>query len=980
MRDLLRLTLLGGVSIQSGEEELTDNLFSKSQALFCYLVLTRTPQPRHAIAGLFWGDMPEPDARRNLRVNLTRMRRSLADYLHATRQTLAFDPGQPYWLDVEQFEAGIRAATTAVSGVDLKRLATAVDLYQGPFMTGLDVRDAPEFEEWVLMRRARYEQLAISALDTLVSEAISRQQYTTGIHYARRLLELDSWREEAHRQLMWLLELDGQHTAALAQYEQCRDILDRELGVEPAPETEALHAQILARREQHLATKALPPLPEETRDVPFQAPDLVAHFTGRDGEREQLRALLAPGDAPRAVALVGMGGVGKSSLAVQLAHDLRDAFPDGVLWANAATGDPKVIAEEWAAAFGYDFSTLPDMDRRGAALRSVLAEKTALLVLDDVVSAARVRPLLPEHGRCVTIVTTRNSQFARALGAERVRLRELTPAAGLELLTRIVGPDRVADEPKVASQICAVLQNLPLALTIAGNHLALRHRRPLADYAARLQDERQRLAALKLEDEEVRISFVISWQGLDDTQKRVFALLGVFAGRDFTAEAMAAVTGLNTYVTQDRLDDLVMLSMLSAETSQRYRQHPLLADFAREQLGRDDGAYLRLSQYFLGYAQAHQNDYAALRPEWENLAAGIEYAHRLHQWRLILDYSDALQSAWFARGRFTEARAAYRAVIEASMAIEDEQILARTQLVWGQACIEQGDYDQARGHLEQAETIYDAVEDPAGVASSRFEQARIANIQSNYAAAETLLDACLAARTALGDSEGIARVLTQRAWLYSLRGQNEEAVLVGEEALALLRQTGNTLATIDVLRLLADANRLLAQRTAVADKARLLNQAEQYLNEALDYAREHQIAGEEAAAYATLAGLYVARRDYDSAHKVTRKGLDILYKTGDLRGQAMARYTLANINMQCRNATEALTQAAQGLQITQQLGDRVGSAFLRQLMGDAEATLGHPEQAAAHWQRALNTARDLEQADLIASLSARLAGAEAAPT
>ena len=292
------------------------------------------------------------------------------------------------------------------------------------------------------------------------------------------------------------------------------------------------------------------------------------------------------------------------------------------------------------------------------ALRNVLDAKQTLLVLDDVTSVERVRPLLPGGAGCRVLLTTRNEEVAIGLGAQVVALAELSPADGVELLTRILGAARVEREGEAAQEIGDALHHLPLAVEIAAQFLAARPRRPLAQMAERLRHVHHRLD-LKISDRAVRTSFGVSWEGLDAAHRALFAQLALFEGRSFTAEAIAYVAELDLWTAQERLETLKALSLVREEGAERYRQHPLLADFAREQLGEDEASQRRLADYYLAFAQQHQADYAVLEPEWDGVMAGMEAAYGLAVWDVVMDYAEVFEEPWLARARYSDARGGY---------------------------------------------------------------------------------------------------------------------------------------------------------------------------------------------------------------------------------------------------------------------------------------------------------------------------------
>ncbi len=245
----LRFCLLGGLRIECiGRAVALES--RKHLALVAYLAVTGTPQPRDKLAGLFWGDWPNARARRYLSRAVWDANRHLSldpPVLLATAPALAINRQCHYELDVEVFERRA-AAIQATPGASAADLQAAIALYEGDFLDGFCLASCPEFEMWLLERRARLHDEAVQVLARLVAlhGARGREGLASGIACARRLLELDPWHEEGHRSLMRLLALNGQRGAAIEQYERCRSLLAQELGVAPQPETEALYRRVAA--------------------------------------------------------------------------------------------------------------------------------------------------------------------------------------------------------------------------------------------------------------------------------------------------------------------------------------------------------------------------------------------------------------------------------------------------------------------------------------------------------------------------------------------------------------------------------------------------------------------------------------------------------------------------------------------------------------------------------------------------------------
>ena len=423
MDEGLHLSLLGGMQITRGGEPVPGFVSSKVQALLCYLAVTGRPHLRPALTGLLWGEMPETDAKANLRQALANLRRVLVPHLSINRQAVAFNRDSPYWLDVERFEA---RAAGASAGADIEGLREAVELYRGDFLEGFYVRQAPAFEEWALAQRARLRELALQALHRLAVHhgQQGRAGLVAGIDYTTRLLAMEPWREDAHRQLMLLLARGGQRGAALAQYETCCRVLAEELGVEPGAETAALAeaiktGQIESEPLEASAATQVGPVPK-----PVPKRRFAASLVGRAAEMQALRQVWSRvvAGSGQVVLVEGEPGIGKTRLIEELLAEVADRalvlcakcpelreplaytlFVDPLR--EALAGDrPPGLSDTWLAEMArllpelYDrYPNLPqpdpldpDAERRRlfdavcATLLSLTQERPMVLFLDDL--------------------------------------------------------------------------------------------------------------------------------------------------------------------------------------------------------------------------------------------------------------------------------------------------------------------------------------------------------------------------------------------------------------------------------------------------------------------------------------------------------------------------------------------------------------------------------------------------------------------
>lgn len=413
----------------------------KTRALLAYLALTSPrSHPRSVLASLLWPETDDQSARANLRVTLHRLRQLLdradpagRELLTVTRQSVRFNLGR-VTVDALEYEASLQAVarhehqSPVTCDVCLAELRRAVDLYHGELLAGLSISDAPPFEEWLSLRREYLHQESVAAHDMLAEAQEQLGQYPEARETARRLLALDNFREESHRRFMRLLARDGRRDAALGHYDALRQLLHTELGVEPTDATTELIREISAGAFEGAApTVAVDaPLAPAPRSDWSQAP-VVGAFFGRVEESQQLKHWMLQERSPL-VGLLGMGGVGKSTLATHLVRDLAGQF-DVVLWYSLLNGPP---LGELLTLILADLSSLPQaelpasLDGQLSALLGFLRQWRCLLVLDNVETVLQfaqreqLRAGYAEYVQVFDLVATRAHQ-STLLFTSRIR-------------------------------------------------------------------------------------------------------------------------------------------------------------------------------------------------------------------------------------------------------------------------------------------------------------------------------------------------------------------------------------------------------------------------------------------------------------------------------------------------------------------------------------------------------------------------------
>lgn len=394
--------------------------------------------------------------------------------------------------------------------------------------------------------------------------------------------------EPLQARLVRLLSACGRHAEALRCVERVRQRLADDLGVAPSGEVSSAHAAVLQ------GTGRSPP--------PAQLPPDVADFTGRRPESEAVGGLLLPagGGPPGAVAIgviTGAAGVGKSALAVHVAHRVAAAFPDGQLYADLRTVDacpidPADVLGRFLRALGVAALALPDaLAERVALYRSLTAGRKLLVLLDNALTEAQVRPLVPGSAGCAVLVTGRTA-LAGLAGARLVHLGALLTAEAVQLLGSVCRRAGATLDP-AAQEIVRLCAGLPLAVRIAGSRLAARPQLSLGRLAARLRDEDRRLDELHVDGLGVRPCLDLSYRALDPALRQTFRYLGLLRAGAFPSHSTAALLDTSLDAATAHLEALVdarLLDMVEEEPAGevRYGFSDLVRLYARERARDED--------------------------------------------------------------------------------------------------------------------------------------------------------------------------------------------------------------------------------------------------------------------------------------------------------------------------------------------------------------------------------------------------------
>jgi non-specific serine/threonine protein kinase len=808
------------------------------------LVLKRgIPQSRAALAGLFWPDTDEGQARTNLRKLIFELRRLLprAASLRFGRDTLEWAADSEYDVDVEAFE---RAAAHAAS---MDELEIGIALYRGDLLPGC-------YDEWILAERERLGQVYASLLERLVAALEARRSFRLALAQAGRLLDRDPLREETYRLLMRLHDQEGDRAGVTQAYRRCVATLRQELDVRPSAATEELYARLNG-------AGAEPPVPVLTN-----LPTALSRFVGREPEIAEIAPVLA---RSRLLTLTGAAGCGKTRLALRIAQAGLRAHDDGVwLVELAPLSDPRLVAPAIASVLGV-------VERPGAegigSLAEALREKRLLLVLDNCEHLGEACAAVVVHvtARCPGIRVLASSQHPLGVPGERVwRVSPLTlpdaasPPHDPEAVLRYdavrlfvdraeaVRPDFRLGTHNAATvvHICRRLDGLPLAIEFAA---ALVRGMPLEQIAARLDD------GLRLLEGNSRIALprqqtllgALHWSYglLTPLEQTLLRRLAVFAG-GWGIEAAETVCA-GEAIERDAIAPLLVhlvdksLVVMDIDSTQgsdaRYRLLETVRQYARRALDakeeagslqdrhldwcvelaeRADAAILTSAQArWLRHLEVeHDNLRAALaragevRPEaglrlvgnlwrfWEmrdHLSEGRRWAQRFLA--STSGHSAARAKALLAagnlardQGNLEEALALHQESHTAYRFLGDRRGEANALNNLGIVAWQLGDHERAGTAFEASRALYRELGDAWGLANSLNNEALVRMSQTRYAIARSVLSEGLTLFQELGETSGMARVLNNLGSLAVREGQYVTARALLEQSLALKRRLG----------------------------------------------------------------------------------------------------------------------------------------------------------------------------------------------
>jgi predicted ATPase len=1018
----LTISLLGSLQVKLDGKPITDFATDKTRALLAYLAVeARRPHRRDALAELLWSDQSQRKARQNLRKTLSYLRDAIGDrttdgdrqdaegpFLLISRETVQFNPDSDYWLDVAAFKNLATACQShrhrqlEICRACMWRLEQMMSLYQGSFLEQFSLSDSNLFEEWALLEREFLHNEAVEALCHLADYAERRGDYQQARQYVHQQVVLEPWHEDAHCQLMRLLALDGQRSAALAQYEACRRALAQELGIEPMAETVALYEQISqSPNQQTLADLQTCKLVDLHNLPPAPTP-----FVGRKKELFELADMLANPDC-RLVTLFGPGGIGKTRLALQTAADQIGAFAHGVYHVPlAAVSSTDSIALTIANRIGCAMHGSQDPKEQ---LVEYLREKDMLLVLDNMEHL--IAPSAPSTNGGDSDVTELLSEILRrapgvvilVTSRERTGLQEewVYVVEGLTypesedvdeaILKRVAGTktysaiDLFQRRALQANQrfqlskteiphmvrICQLVEGMPLGVELAAAWVKVCPCKEIAQEIERNLDILTTpLRNVPTRQRSIRATFEHSWNLLSEQEQVVFCKLSVFCG-GFEAEAADQVAD----ASRETLESLVSKSLLRQDVSGRYHIHELLRQYAQEKLDQMpqqremiQDQHCQYYALFLQHREAwlkggrQKKALTEINVEIENVRAGWRWAITQGKIKEIgraldgLGCFDTLRS-WYREGAGTFGQTA--GCLEPHIAQNqdsDQQVVLGQVLAWqGYFSFQLGLYEEAQ---EQLGKSLDVLRQCGVRQETAFPMRTLAYVlyyqAGDHVEADRLFRESLALCQAAGDQYGMAQSLDGMADVAGRLGDYAENKRCHEQCLVICQEIGDLWGIASSLGGLG----------VIAGMEGNYETAKARFQEGIAVFREIDNRRGIAGGLHNLSTVAYICEDYVEAKRLRQETLAICREIGYRWGITSALRSLGDVACRLGEYEEAKQFLQESLTIAKEIDNYSSQAFTLCSLGNVAKALGDTQEAGEYFRQALSIAMDIQMPPL----------------
>ncbi|MEW2301482.1 BTAD domain-containing putative transcriptional regulator [Streptomyces sp. NPDC006655] len=834
----IRFRILGSLECWDGDERVHVGGPVNERVLVTLLLEPQRVLPVHRLIEAVWDQDAPATAAHQVRKAVAELRQRIPD-----GRTLIATDGPGYrasvtleQLDLLQFTDALQRARDHVAAGRTTEatalLRKALTLWRGPVLSGSGgaVLDAAS---------ASLEERRTTAVEQLFELRLEAGESAALIAEIREAIRDNPLREPLRGHLMLALYRSGRQAEALEEYGTIRAVLDEELGIQPGTSLRDLHQAIL-RNDPSLNGPALkapvaPAVSGGRSTLPYDLRD----FTGREEELHKLLGFIedADGSGPLIVAIDGMGGSGKTSLAVRAAHRLAERYPDAQLHLDLRgyTPDeepltPAAAAEALLRMLGVPGERIPDDPQGRIALwRATMIKHRMILLLDNVVDESQVRPLLASPTNTIVLVTSR-ALLVDLDAAHSISLGTMAPQDSVALIVSIIGDRRAEAEPEAVAELADLSGHLPLALRIAAARLRKRPRWSVRYLVDRLRDDTHRLAELSAGERSVEVTLRLSYEGLDAGYRQSFRLLGQYPGAELDVYTAAALLDLGVRDAEDVLEYLLDMHLVQQHEPGRYAFHDLVRSFAhmlsrtRHSGGTGEfseeaaGAVRRLMEYSLTASDVAcdllfpgrvrmARPTPSFRPEltplrtpeaardWfereqDSLLAAIALAFRRN-----LDREVALLAANVVfhldlRGRLDEFLALCHTAVAAARRLGEADLLRLSLSNLAVACWKRGRFEDGIAAAVEAHELAVELGDRRGQAKDTGVLGLLLATTGRFDEALSRLEQSIALKRELGAERAEAESLSNISAVHMERGDFQEAVRTATRSVQLARKIG----------------------------------------------------------------------------------------------------------------------------------------------------------------------------------------------
>jgi len=985
----LQVQCFGGFHVNKGEEPISAFNTDKVRALFIYLV-TETGQKfqRSHLAGLLWSDIPDQQAMHNLRQAISLLRKALQEegqsIIFADREQVGIHPGANLKIDVLDFSKSMEDAyryhknSHGLGTINIFALKKALQLYQNPFLDRYQLNVSPLFDEWLLITREKFDTLAVEGLAYLADYFERRDEKTNAIQMLRKIIHIMPWDERAHYQLIQLLAEDGQWSAALKQYAALVHYLKNDLNVSPDPKTVALFEQVRARS---LSEPKNGPVKKPQHNLPL----LTNRFVGRENEINSLSEMIA-NPAQRLINIMGLGGVGKSRLALEIAHHQVGVFQQGVFVVllrniNSFEG----FLSEIGIVLSIIFS---DQTNKQQQVLDYCRNKHLLVLLDNLDELSMhkevqlfLETLVKECNQVQIVVTSRNKvKIAdeivfqldgldfQVVNKTSVHLQKLPDAAllfaqRLQVIQRKFEITEENNQPIL--KLCKLVEGHPLAIELVAGSVVGNIEKKIEETIEQgigafisaitsHQQNHQTLSAV----------FEMSWVRLTLDEQSTLARIAIFKG-GFEEDTVKEMFGFNSH----SLTSLVDKSWMRVSFQGRYDLHEIVRQFAEQKLkerGEWENAVESLSNYCLHFLSVQAQNFEVgdqsaclkcIELELDNIKVAWDWVLHTGQFSKLTTCTDILYQFFNIRSRFVQGIEWFEQVkIRVENRPDLELLYAMVLNRIGSLAYKARQSELASKYLASCLNLLEKLQNTPEKAFCLINLGYIEfRSKKNFQEALKYATQSMQLYQNIQDSSGESHAAILMGLILNRMSDHDSAEKALQHSLILARENKNERRMVAPLNILGDIACIKGE----------YGKAELFFKEGLDIAIKLGDRFNQGILLNNLATLFHYSKEYDMERKVLLESLAICEEIGDQDGIALAYNNLSEVYMVKGEFEQAIHYAEMGLAIGQQIGEEWTIIVSLNNLGEAHLGSGKYQQAMEQLGKAVCMAYEIGSMDLV---------------